>query len=123
MARICPSAASAARASRSAMRRVLPPRAASASIVSSAAILPSLMISTRLQVMVTSARMWVERITVCSPAKLLMSCRISRICDGSSPTVGSSRINTSGSCRMAWASPTRCWNPFDRLPISRPATC
>ena len=45
------------------------------------------------------------------------------ICFGSSPTVGSSRIRTSGSPSRAWANPTRCLYPFERFfLISRPDT-
>src|SRR6266436_2782259 len=56
----------------------------------------------------TSGRMCVERITVCWPASERISARISAICRGSSPMVGSSRISTSGSPSRAWARPTRC---------------
>ena len=38
------------------------------------------------------------------------------------PTVGSSRMRTGGSWISAWASPTRCLNPRERLAISRPRT-
>ena len=71
------------------------------------------------QTIETSGRMCVERITVCWPANDLMSDRISVICLGSRPIVGSSRIRTSGSLTIAWATPTRWRYPFDSLPISR----
>src|SRR5947209_8697286 len=73
-----------------------------------ATIDPWLMITTPLHTMETSGRMCVERITVCRPASDLMSERISVICFGSRPRVGSSRIRTSGSPMIAVASPTRC---------------
>ena len=41
------------------------------------------------------------------------------ICLGSRPTVGSSRITTSGSPKRAWAMPTRCWYPLERSLMSR----
>src|SRR6266446_6511227 len=87
--------------------------------VSSATTLPCEMISTRWQVATTSGRMWVERMMVCLPASDLISSRTSMIWAGSSPTVGSSRISTSGSLSSAWASPTRCRCPLERLPITR----
>ncbi len=52
---------------------------ASPSGVSMATSLPLLMMTTRLQVMLTSGRMWVERMTVCSPASALISERTSEI--------------------------------------------
>ena len=61
----------------------------------------------RSQVASTSDRMWVESKTVLFCASRLMSSRISTICAGSRPVVGSSRIRTSGSWMIAWASPTR----------------
>ncbi len=76
--------------------------------VSTATTRPLLMMTTRWQVWLTSGRMCVLRMMVWSPASSLMSCRVSMICFGSSPAVGSSRISTSGLCRIACASPTRC---------------
>ena len=70
--------------------------------------LPWLMMMTRSQECSTSLRMWVLRMMVCSPARALISSRISMICLGSRPLVGSSRISTSGLWMMAWAMPTRC---------------
>ena len=64
------------------------------------------MIITRRQMTSTSGRMWVERIT-CARGRGRGSGRGSQICLGSRPTVGSSRINTSGSCTIALARPTR----------------
>lgn len=55
----------------------------------------------------TSERMWELRITVCSWASSRIRARISRICLGSRPTVGSSRIRMCGKPISAWASPTR----------------
>ena len=55
----------------------------------------------------TSCMMCVESITVFSFPIFLMSSRISTSWFGSRPEVGSSRINTSGLCIMACASPTR----------------
>ena len=75
--------------------------------VSSATTRPLLMMTTRPQVIETSGRMWVERMTVWLPAKERMSSRVSMICFGSRPAVGSSRMSTSGLWRIAWARPTR----------------
>src|SRR3954471_1552254 len=87
--------------------------------VSFATTLPCEMIRTRWQVATTSGRMWVERMMVCLPASDLISSRTSMIWAGSSPTVGSSRISTSGSLSSACANPTRCRCPLERLPITR----
>src|SRR5438874_8330049 len=75
--------------------------------VSTATMRPLLMMTTRSHVCDTSGRMCVLRIIVCVPASSLMSCRVSMICFGSSPAVGSSRISTSGLCRIDCARPTR----------------
>ena len=80
------------------------------------------MITTPSQTIETSGRMWVDRITVWAPARDLMSWRISTICLGSRPIVGSSRMSTSGSPMSAWASPTRWRYPFDSRAISRSRT-
>ncbi len=80
---------------------------------------PLLMMITPSHTMETSGRMCVDRITVCWPASDLMRDRISAICLGSSPIVGSSRMSTSGSLTMAWASPTRWRYPLESFPISR----
>ena len=56
------------------------------------------MICTRSQTASTSGRMCVERITLCAPPSSRISARISRIWFGSRPTVGSSRMTTSGPC-------------------------
>ena len=69
-------------------------RAESCSGVSSATIRPPLMITTRWHTAVASGRMWVLRMTEWDPARFLINSRISIICFGSSPTVGSSRIKT-----------------------------
>ena len=61
----------------------------------------------RPQTMETSGRMCVESTTVWSPPRPRISSRVSMICLGSSPAVGSSRMRTSGLLRMAWARPTR----------------
>src|SRR5215468_8688652 len=68
---------------------------------------PLLMMITCSQVCSTSGRMCVLRMMVCSPARSLIKSRVSLICLGSSPAVGSSRMRTSGLWMMAWASPTR----------------
>ena len=75
--------------------------------VSTATTRPLLMMTTRSQVCDTSGRMCVLRTIVCVPASSLMSWRVSMICFGSSPAVGSSRMSTSGLCRIACARPTR----------------
>ena len=54
----------------------------------------------------TSERIWELRITVCFCFRPLIRSRISMICFGSSPTVGSSRMITSGYPRIACARPT-----------------
>ena len=55
----------------------------------------------------TSESMWLLSMTVrCSPSSCIKS-RISIICLGSSPTVGSSSITASGEPSSAWAMPTR----------------
>ena len=66
---------------------------------------PRLMMMMPSHTIETSGRMCVERITVCCPPSERMSARISAICCGSRPMVGSSRISTSGSPRSAWARP------------------
>src|SRR6185295_6452782 len=91
-------------------------------ISSKATIRPWLMISTRSQVTVTTESRWVERMTVCWPARPLMSWRTSARWLGSSPSVGSSRISTGGFPSRAWAMPTRCRNPFDRFWMRRSMT-
>src|SRR5215510_1166549 len=80
---------------------------------------PLLMMMTPLHTIETSGRMCVDKITVCCPARDLMRDRISVICLGSSPIVGSSRTRTSGSLTSACARPTRCRYPFESVPISR----
>src|ERR1700682_5931277 len=57
---------------------------------------PLLMMMTCSHVWLTSGRMCVLRMMVWSPARLLIRSRVSLICFGSSPAVGSSRISTSG---------------------------
>ena len=69
---------------------------------------PLLMMTTRWQVCETSGRMCVLRMIVWSPASSLISSRVSMICFGSRPAVGSSRISTSGLWMSACARPTRC---------------
>src|SRR5205807_4811606 len=80
------------------------------------------MMITRSQTAVASGRMCVLRMIVWLPRRPLMTFRISTIWRGSIAEVGSSRINTGGSCTIAWASPTRCRYPRDRLRTSRSAT-
>ena len=72
-----------------------------------ATITPWLMMTTEEQTIETSGRMCVDRITVWSPASDLIRSRISVICLGSSPMVGSSRMSTAGSLTIACARPTR----------------
>ena len=83
-------------------------RAVRLSGVSTATTLPLLMMTTRWQVCETSGRMWVLNTTVWLPPSSLISCRVSMICFGSRPAVGSSSTSTSGLWMRAWASPTRC---------------
>ena len=54
-----------------------------------------------------SERMWLLSMTVCSRPRSFMRSRISIICLGSRPTVGSSRMTIFGSPSRAWAMPTR----------------
>ncbi len=82
-------------------------RASSAAGVSSATNLPSLMIIARVQTACTSSKMCVERMMTLSRAMSRMRRRISIFCVGSRPSVGSSRISTAGSCKIACAMPTR----------------
>src|SRR5579859_1145125 len=89
--------------------------------VSSATTRPLEMMTIREQVAATSGRMWVLKMTVCSPPNDLIRWRTSMICFGSRPLVGSSRMSTGGSPSSAWASPTRWRRPFDNLPIWSPA--
>ncbi len=67
----------------------------------------------------TSARTWVERITVRSSPRRVISLRISTRWFGSRPSVGSSRTRISGWWRIAAASPTRWRNPLDSSEIGR----
>ncbi|MOA48884.1 hypothetical protein D3C78_1716920 [compost metagenome] len=92
------------------MEICMPPRSCASSScgVPSAATWPRLMISTREQVLCTSGRMWVLRMTVWSVASSRIKSRIWMICVGSRPLVGSSRISTGGLWIRAWAMPTRC---------------
>ena len=91
----------------------------SCSVVPAAAILPAAITIRWSHVCSTSARMWLDRITVWPPRSERISSRIARICAGSSPMVGSSRISTSGSCRSTSASPTRCLYPRESSPRRR----
>ena len=52
-----------------------------------------------------------------SAAIALISSRTSCFWFGSRPSVGSSRISTGGSCRIAWARPTRRRKPLDSVSI------
>ncbi len=71
------------------------------------------MITTLLHVIETSGRMCVERIIVLLPAIDFMSSRISCICFGSRPEVGSSSTKTGGSFTRACPKATRWRNPFE----------
>jgi len=68
---------------------------------------PALMMITRWQIASTSARMCVDSKMVRLSPSSLMRASVSRICTGSRPTVGSSRMRILGSWIMASASPTR----------------
>src|SRR5436309_1655383 len=76
--------------------------------------LPPTITPTRSHNISASERMCEENITV-FPS--FFNCRImsrtSRLPTGSSPDIGSSRITTFGSCRIACANPTRCSMPFE----------
>ena len=56
----------------------------------------------------TSERMWLDSTTVCVFPNSFISSRISTICFGSSPAVGSSRMIISGLPSMACAMPSHC---------------
>ena len=81
--------------------------AASSSGVPWAATLPCAIISTRSQIVCTSLRIWLERMTVWVSPRSWMRLRISIIWAGSRPTVGSSRMITLGLPSSAAAMPTR----------------
>ena len=78
---------------------------------------PSEMIRARVQTVSTSSRRWVEMTIALSRAISRISDRTSNFWLGSSPSVGSSRMSTSGSCSRAWARPTRRLNPFESVSI------
>ena len=80
---------------------------ASSSGVPSATRRPLLMIKMRLHVASISCRICEESRTVWLSPRFLIRLRISIICFGSKPTVGSSRIKTGGSPKSACARPTR----------------
>ena len=63
----------------------------------------------------TSSRMCVEMTMILSRAMSLISVRTSCFWFGSSPSVGSSRISTGGSCTIACARPTRRRKPLERV--------
>ena len=76
----------------------------------------------RVQSASISSRIWVEITIALSPASSFSRPRTSCFWFGSRPSVGSSRIRTSGSWRIAWAMPTRRLKPLDRVSIGRWAT-
>ena len=87
-------------------------------MVSCATMEPCAIIMTRSQMASTSERMCVDNKTVRSPLdNRLMRLRNSILCSGSSPLVGSSRINSLGSWMRACARPKRCLYPFESVCI------
>ena len=86
--------------------------------VSTAIIFPLLMITTLSQIWLTSDKICVLKITVCFFPNSLIKFLISVICFGSSPTVGSSNIITSGLPTKAPAILTLCLYPLDKLRIN-----
>jgi len=70
----------------------------------------------------TSDTMWVDRITMRSPASVPSRLRKRSRSSGSSPTVGSSTISTAGSFSSAWAIPTRWRIPPEYFPSGRRPT-
>ena len=66
--------------------------------------------------MLTSGRMWVLRMTACSWPNPLISSRTSVIWRGSRPTVGSSRISTSGVAEQRLRQPHALAVPLRELP-------
>ena len=69
----------------------------------------------RVQTASTSSRMCVEMTMAFSDAMALIRLLTSCFWLGSKPSVGSSMINTSGSCNRACAMPTRRLNPLDKV--------
>src|SRR6516164_1470790 len=92
-------------------------RSASCAGVPSAKMRPCAMMIARLHTASTSSSRWVEIMIAFSGRIAPMIRRISYSWLGSSPSVGSSRISTSGSCSNACATPTRRLKPFDNVSI------
>src|SRR6516164_2613349 len=92
-------------------------RSASCAGVPSAKMRPCAMMIARLHTASTSSSRWVEIMIAFSGRIAAMIRRISYFWLGSSPSVGSSRITTSGSCSSACATPTRRLKPFDNVSI------
>ena len=78
---------------------------------------PRAMMAVRVHSASTSSRMCVEMMMALVGAISPISERTSCFWFGSRPSVGSSRMRTSGSCRIAWARPTRRLKPLDRVSI------
>ena len=78
----------------------------SSDVLVSATTCPWLITTILSQIAETSERICEEKITVCFFPKPLIKLLNSLICEGSRPTVGSSRISTGGLPSNAWASPT-----------------
>ena len=96
------------------------PRRTSASVPACTTSPPST-ITTASQILSTSSRWWDDTM-MCMPNSLPMRrirSSISVRCIGSSPSVGSSRRTSSGSCAIAEASFTRCRWPVDIVPTGR----
>ena len=112
-------ASSSARSSTS-TTRPSGPRRRSASVPACTTSPPST-ITTASQIRSTSSR-WCDETTMCMPNSVpmrRMRSSISVRCIGSSPSVGSSRRTSSGSCAIADASLTRCRWPVDIVPTGR----
>ena len=78
-----------------------------------------MMMITRSQIASTSDRICDEKRMVLFRASDLIKARISTICVGSKPTVGSSRMRKGGLCKIACAKPTRCRSPLLNDAIGR----
>jgi hypothetical protein len=91
----------------------IPPLRAISATDPTATSLPLCITTTWLQVCSTSASRWLEITTVRPVAAYRRSTsRISAICSGSRPLVGSSRTSSSGSPSIDWAIARRCLIPW-----------
>ena len=90
--------------------------------VPSATMRPRSMITARVHTASTSSRRWVEMMIAFSLAIAWISLRTLCFWLGSRPSVGSSITSIGGSCRIAWARPTRRLKPLDSVSIGCSST-